>query len=477
MSGLNTDVRCAASTVASRRTVAVMGAIAWLGAFSWSACEQAATATGTSYGAGTTAPPPTSSAAGSTVTAGTAAITGTAGAKPGGASGAPSAGAASAAGSSGASAAASGSGVSGAGAAGSAVAAGAGGVGTVAGAAGVALAGAGAVAGQGGMDSAGVGAAGVAGGAAGGASSTWKRSCKSGDVGPCASFIPSNGMEVELGPYGAVMEPNVGKGFAYTVASGDSDDNAYCRSFSSAFGEDPSASDMLLDTGSLDFTLYTVYRPAQFKDGEKLPIITWGNGTCAQPEGYATLLRYVASHGFLIVAPNSRFVGSGAEMRKGLDFIFAANEDPMSPYYQRLDTTKVGAMGHSQGGQGTVATVSDARVKAVIIWNMGTSTTKPFLAVSGDTDVTGATPSGMGSAVNRATVKAAFLYYHMVPATGSASGHLTLMTQPERVVEPATAWWKYILNDDAESKAYFAGTSCKLCMRDDEFEFGQKGIE
>jgi hypothetical protein len=261
------------------------------------------------------------------------------------------------------------------------------------------------------------------------------------------------------------------------VASGDSDDNAQCRSFSDLFGEDPKSTAMLLDTGDLDFSLYTVYRPAEFPEGVKVPVITWGNGTCAQPEGYGTLLRYVASQGFLIVAPNSRWVGSGDEMRKGLDFVFAANNDPMSPYYQKLDTTRVGAMGHSQGGQGTVATVADSRVKAVIIWNADISTSKPFLAVSGDTDITGSTPDGMRNAVNGASVKAAFLFYHMVPMTGSASGHLTLMTQPQRVVEAATAWWKYILNDDAESKAFFAGSSCKLCNRKDEFEFGQHGIE
>ena len=307
--------------------------------------------------------------------------------------------------------------------------------------------------------------------------SMFKRGCKNRELGPCASFIPENGKEIELGPYGALMEVNVGKGFEYAVASGDSDDNASCKSFTASFGEDPKSSEMLLDVKQLDFSLYTVYRPAQFKEGEKAPIITWGNGTCAQPEGYGALLRYVASHGFFVVAANSRWVGNGSPMKKGLDFAFAANDDKNSPYYQKLDTTKVGAMGHSQGGQGTVAIVGDARVKAVIIWNMTSSTSKPFLAVSGDTDVVRLTPESMRRAVNNASVQAAFLYYHMVPETGSASGHLTLMTQPERVIEPAVAWWKFILGADSESKLYFSGANCKLCNRKDEFEFGQKGLD
>ena len=65
----------------------------------------------------------------------------------------------------------------------------------------------------------------------------------------------------------------------------------------------------------------------------------------------------------------------------------------------------------------------------------------------------------------------------MVPETGGASGHLTSMTQPERVPPAAAAWWRYILSNDAESKTYFVGTDCKLCNMDASFEFGQKGLE
>ena len=80
-----------------------------------------------------------------------------------------------------------------------------------------------------------------------------------------------------------------------------------------------------------------------------VPVITWGNGTCAQPEGYGSLLRYIASYGYFIVAANSREVGTGGPLTKGLDFAQAANKDPSSPYYGHLDMTKVGVMGHSQG--------------------------------------------------------------------------------------------------------------------------------
>ena len=113
----------------------------------------------------------------------------------------------------------------------------------------------------------------------------------------------------------------------------------------------------------------------------------------------------------------------------------------------------------------------------MILWNGGGSATKPFLAVTGDGDIGDPTPSSMRSAMNAATVDGAFLFYHMVLQMGDLPGHLTLVTEPARVVEPAVAWWKYILNGDAASKEYFVGTGCKLCSRMAEFEFGQKGLE
>jgi hypothetical protein len=329
---------------------------------------------------------------------------------------------------------------------------------------------------------AGAGASGAAAGAPGSAGAAgngmtltamFKRGCKDFEPGPCASFIPGGpygAPEIELGPYGASLDFNVGKDFAYPIADGDADNDATCSLLSN--GQTSQVQQ------SVDYTLYSVYRPGQFNEDEKVPLIVWGDGTCAWPEAYGPLLRYVASYGFVIVAPNSRWVGDGSQMTKALDFMFAANDDKNSPYYQKLDTSKVGAMGHSQGGSGTIAVASDARVKAVIIWNGGTSASKPFLAVSGEGDILDASPASMRQDMEAATVsQAAFLYYHMILQQSDVPGHLTLVTQPQRVVEPATAWWKYILNGDAEAKKFFVGTDCKLCNRAAEFDFGQKGLQ
>jgi hypothetical protein len=278
---------------------------------------------------------------------------------------------------------------------------------------------------------------------------------------------------MELGPYGASMDYNTGKDFAYPVAAGDADDDFTCGALSGG-----QTSMMPTGAQAVDYSAFSVYRPGRFDgEGEKFPIIIWGNGTCAWPEAYGALLRYVASHGFVIVAANSRWVGDAVALKKGLDFAFAANDDSSSPYYQKLDTAKVGAMGHSQGSSGTANLASDPRVKAVILWNGGASASKPFFAISGDGDIGDPSPSSMRSALQAASVEGAFLFFHMVLQMGDLPGHLTLVTEPARVVEPAVAWWKYILNGDAASKEYFIGSDCTLCNRMAEFEFGQEGLK
>jgi hypothetical protein len=291
-------------------------------------------------------------------------------------------------------------------------------------------------------------------------------------AGPCKSGTTIYGVKMDYGPYGASSEYNVGKGFE----TGGTDDTATCNGdsgFIASFGADPIGSADLMDTHDLDFSLYTVFYPGAMPEGQKFPLITWGNGTCAMPEGYGPLLRAVASYGYIIVAANDREVGSGASMLKGLDFMFAENDNPDSKFYQKIDTDKVGAMGHSQGGGATISAASDPRIKSIIIWNAGSGASKPYLAVSGESDIGDAGDAAFGAPVTAdGSVAAAYLYYHQVPEMIDGQpthgllnfkGHLTLMMEPERVIEPAVAWWDMMLKGKADAKDMFLGDSCKLC--------------
>ena len=280
------------------------------------------------------------------------------------------------------------------------------------------------------------------------------------------------GTEIPLGPYGAIMEQNLGQGFEIPEASGE----ASCDTIAASFGEPADVTANVADLRDVDLKLYTVYRPACMREGESYPVITWGNGTCGQTEGYGPLLRYVASHGYIVVAANSRYTGGNGAMTKALDLAESLNADESSVYYQRLDLEKIGAMGHSQGGMATITAARDPRIDSLIIWNGGSDASKPFLAVSGDYDIGNPTAAGLKSAVEASSQPSAWLFYHMVPQTGSVSGHLTLMNQPERVVEVTVAWWDYQLKGDMAARDFFVGDSCGLCNKDAEYEYGVNNL-
>lgn len=304
-----------------------------------------------------------------------------------------------------------------------------------------------------------------------------------GDITPCASYTGATGQTLQLGPYGAQMDVNVGTGFKNAIQSGDMPGNtSTCQSFVNLFGEDPKLGMKLLQTTNngvtLDFSLYTVYHPAVWPEG-KIPVITWGNGTCAQPEGYGALLRYVASFGYFVVAANSRWVGSGtpAPMINALNYAASANMDSTSPYYQKLDMTKVGAMGHSQGGSATASAASDSRVQDVIIFNaVDSGVTKPYLTLSGDSDITGFTAASMASAIKAATQPAAYLYYHKPAGMGSLKGHLVLMLTPERVTTQTVAWWQMMFRSDMASHDMFVGASCGFCGNASDYDYGANSL-
>jgi hypothetical protein len=284
---------------------------------------------------------------------------------------------------------------------------------------------------------------------------------------------------LQEGPYGGKAEWNQGAGTEF-VNMVNSAEPICVPTGIETFMEPPSTNAEIENLRGVDYSLYTIFRPACFKAGEKYPVITWANGTCGEIAGYAPLLSTVASFGFVIVASNSTWTATSPTdmvQLRALDYAKALNEDSTSIFYQKLDMDKVGAMGHSQGAMATANADSDPRIKSLIFWNTGTSNNKPFLNVSAERDVVSTTPASMTSDVNAATKPGAWVYYHQVLQTGgSSTGHLVLMEQPDRVVDMAVAWWKWQLNGDTEAQKMFVGDSCGLCTTPDQFEYGHNTL-
>ena len=284
---------------------------------------------------------------------------------------------------------------------------------------------------------------------------------------------------IDGGPYGGRVDWNEGAGTEFVNAVNMQE--AQCNpTLIDVFAEPAAATDDLKNTRGLDHSLYTIFRPACMKQGETYPVITWANGTCGFTHGYALLLGAVASHGYVVVASNSTWTNTaptnGVQLR-ALDYAASLNEDSSHVLYQRLDLSKIGAMGHSQGAAATAVAASDSRVKSIILWNGGVSNVKPFLNVSGDRDIGNPMATALESETNAATQPGAWAFYHQILETGgNFTGHLVLMEQPERVWEMTVAWWDWQLKGDQTAKPTFIGDACDLCNRDAEFEYGHNSL-
>ena len=133
----------------------------------------------------------------------------------------------------------------------------------------------------------------------------------------------------------------------------------------------------------MDRTLadHTVYRPADLSKVQgKLPVVSFGNGGCVNiGSAFKTLLGEIASHGYLAIATGpigpegaKPFEQSKTEsLVKAIDWAIAENARKGSPYYGRIDTTKIAVAGQSCGGLQAIAIGADPRVTTVLVLNSG----------------------------------------------------------------------------------------------------------
>ena len=132
---------------------------------------------------------------------------------------------------------------------------------------------------------------------------------------------------------------------------------------------------------------HTVYRAKDLGAVKgTLPILAWGNGACANNGlAHRNFLLEIASHGFLAIAigppvvspaPGPRPAGAGpatksSQLVDAMNWAIAENGRKGSPYYKKLDTSRIAVMGMSCGGIQTYAVATDPRIRMLGIWNSG----------------------------------------------------------------------------------------------------------
>jgi dienelactone hydrolase len=260
---------------------------------------------------------------------------------------------------------------------------------------------------------------------------------------------------------------------------------------------------------------HTIYRPSdlsQFGAKKALPIVSWGNGACANTGTlFQVFLTQVASHGYLAIsigpkdaplpawASGNRTAQSTsqaqtpqpqrepeprqptASSRDGqlidaIDWALKENANSASPYYQRLDPNRIAVMGQSCGGLQTLAVSADPRIKTSVIWNSGafpdgnavsarlSKATKASLQqlhapvayfIGGPSDVAYPNAEDDFKRITKVPVFKANLNV----------GHGGTFRHPGAgwFGEVGVAWLDWQLKGDQKAAQYFVGADCTLC--------------
>ncbi|ORX84839.1 hypothetical protein BCR32DRAFT_183139, partial [Anaeromyces robustus] len=136
---------------------------------------------------------------------------------------------------------------------------------------------------------------------------------------------------------------------------------------------------MTEEEGLQDFTFY---RPKDLSAAARiqgrLPIILFSNGGCTRYSVYtANILTDIASHGYVIVAPEEEIAlmkyDADSLIDVALDYLEKENKDKSSIFYKTINTNVVAAMGYSCGGLQSliISTKNDKRIKTTIALNSG----------------------------------------------------------------------------------------------------------
>lgn len=231
---------------------------------------------------------------------------------------------------------------------------------------------------------------------------------------------------------------------------------------------------------------HTVFRPNELKafgKKNKLPIIAWGNGACANsPWEHINFLSEVASHGFLVIAigpmPKEGERGGGrstsSQLIDAIDWAIAQNSDKESVLYGKIDVSKISVSGMSCGGLQTLETAPDPRITTAVVCNSGIigggggmpgmpALKKDHLAklhsptlylLGGESDI--AYKNGMDDyeRINHVPVFVANMDV----------GHGGTYGQPHggEFAKVATAWYLWQLKGDKKAGTMFTGNPCGL---------------
>ena len=260
---------------------------------------------------------------------------------------------------------------------------------------------------------------------------------------------------------------------------------------------------------------HTVYHPKaldRFGAAEKLPIVAFGNGGCANVGSmYRDFLTEIASQGMLVIAvgpvgadlralpaPNMPPPQPGAPPPKlppvatqssqlidAINWAVAENGRAGGKYHGKLDTKAIAVMGQSCGGVQALEVSTDPRVKTTVVLNSGLFSEKspiPGLDVPESHLARLHAPVAyfIGGSKDVAFPNAEHNYPLLKVPVFKANmevGHMATYAQPNGGAfgKVAADWLRWRLKGDRAAGARFTGSGCGLC-KDPAWKVERKGI-
>lgn len=207
-------------------------------------------------------------------------------------------------------------------------------------------------------------------------------------------------------------------------------------------------------------------------NGYDHPVLTFGTGTILEPDPCGLTeqnggpFSHFASWGYVLVCANTGFSGSGNEILSAAQWLVDQDSNPNSAFFDNLDTSKVGAIGGSQGAAGVVnaMTQSDGLITSTYAWALvdpwalaAVSTPVPnFAQVQDPLFFASGTTDGFTSQESQQD------YYDEVPGPAGKAALVGNGHEGGADTSYAVAWFKYTLEGDQFARSAFAGSSPEL---------------
>ncbi len=204
-----------------------------------------------------------------------------------------------------------------------------------------------------------------------------------------------------------------------------------------------------------DRTYIVYYMSELLTHNSKFPIISWANGTGCAPALYDGLLRELASAGFIVVASDETMAADGTAQIAAIDFVIDEGNNKSSALYKKVNSSKIGVIGHSQGGRSSVnAGAMDDRITCVLslagsnFVEEAEKLSKPVLFMAGTKDKIVDADKWLVTAYNG--VKGPAVY-----ASLNGAIHTTCCSNPTAYSRYAISWFNAWFYNDINHKAMF----------------------